>query len=125
MQSQNGHQFLISSAASCGEERLMTDEASRRSSAWRRRRLRRLPLLRRFTARDATHSPDPVLLTAFAIDRVGPAVVRASASGVEVHVAAPDEATARVLRAALAETARKRGTDRLVRIVVAEGADIS
>jgi hypothetical protein len=37
---------------------------------------------------------------------------------VEVRVAAPDEATAQVLRAALARTALRRGTDRLVRIVV-------
>jgi hypothetical protein len=62
--------------------------------------------------------PDPVSLAIFAIDRVGPAAVRACASGGEVRVAAPDEATAAVLRAALAETARRRGTDRLIRIVV-------
>jgi len=62
--------------------------------------------------------PDPVLLAIFAIDRVGPAAVRACASGVEVCVAAPDEATAAVFLAALAETARRRGTDRLIRIVV-------
>ena len=61
---------------------------------------------------------DPVLLAIFAIDRVGPAAVRACASGVEVRVAARDETTAVVFRAALAETARRRGTDRLIRIVV-------
>lgn len=61
---------------------------------------------------------DPVSLAVFAIDRVGPAAVRACASGVEVRVAAPDEATAAVLRAALAETARRRATDQLIRIVV-------
>jgi len=33
-------------------------------------------------------------------------------------VTAPDEATAQVLRAALAQTALRRGTDRLIRIVV-------
>jgi len=38
-------------------------------------------------------TPDPVSLAIFAIDRVGPAAVRACASGVEVRVAAPDEAT--------------------------------
>ena len=59
--------------------------------------------------------PDPVLLAIFAIDRDGPAAVRACASGVEVRVTAPDEATAAVFRAALAETARRRGTDRLMR----------
>jgi hypothetical protein len=49
---------------------------------------------------------------------VGPAAVRACASGVEVCVAAPDEATAAVFRAALAQTARRRVTDQLIRIVV-------
>lgn len=75
--------------------------------------LRKMPLLHRFALR-----PDPVSLAIFAIDCVGPAAVRACASGVEVRVAAPDEATAEVFRAALAETARRRETDRLIRIVV-------
>jgi hypothetical protein len=47
-----------------------------------------------------------------------PAAVRACASGVEVRLKAPDEATAAVFRAALADTAQRRGTDRLIRIVV-------
>jgi hypothetical protein len=81
-------------------------------------RLRGMPLLHRFAARKAMQIPDPVLLAVLAIDRVGPAAVRACASGVEVCVTAPDEATARVLGAALAQTARRRGTDRLIRIVV-------
>jgi hypothetical protein len=80
-------------------------------------RLREMPMLHRFAARKV-ETPDPVLLAVLAIDRVGPAAVRACASGLEVRVAAPDEATARVLRAALAETARRRDTDRLIRIVV-------
>ncbi len=63
-------------------------------------------------------TPDPVSLVIFAIDRVGPAAVRACASGLEVRVAAPDEATAAVFRAALAETGRRRTTDQLIRIVV-------
>jgi hypothetical protein len=65
-----------------------------------------------------TKAPDPVSLAVFAIDRVGPAAVRACASGVEVRVAAPDEATAAVFRAALAQTARRRATDQLIRIFV-------
>jgi len=81
-------------------------------------RLRDLPLLYRFAARKGVQTPDPVSLAVLAIDRVGPAAVRACASGVEVRVAAPDEATARVLRQALAQTARRRDTDRLIRIVV-------
>ena len=87
----------------------------------RQRRLRvarKMPLLHRFAARPAIETPDPVSLAIFAIDRVGPAAVRASASGLEVRVAAPDEAIAAVLRAALAETAMRRGTDRLIRITV-------
>jgi hypothetical protein len=81
-------------------------------------RLRGMPLLHRFAGRKAMQIPDPVVPAVLAIDRVGPAAVRACASGVEVCVTAPDEATATVLRAALAQTARRRGTDRLIRIVV-------
>ena len=81
-------------------------------------RLRAMLLLHRFAGGKAIQKPDPVLLAVLAIDRVGPAAVRACASGVEVRVTAPDEATARVLRAALAQTALRRGTDRLIRIVV-------
>jgi hypothetical protein len=80
--------------------------------------LRKMALLHRFAQRKGVKTPDPVSLAIFAIDRVGPAAVRACASGVEVYVAAPDEATAAVFRAALTETARRRGTDRLIRIVV-------
>ena len=66
----------------------------------------------------AATSPDPVMIATLAIDHVGPATVRAVASGIEVRVTAPDEATAAVFRAALADTARRRSTDRLVRIIV-------
>ena len=75
-------------------------------------------LMYRFAPGPKPGSPDPVSLAVFAIDRVGPAAVRACASGVEVRVAAPDEATAAVFRAALAQTARRRATDQLIRIVV-------
>jgi hypothetical protein len=81
-------------------------------------RLRGMPLVHRFAVGKAMQIPDPVLLAVLAIDRVGPATERACASGVEVRVTAPDEATARILRAALAQTASRRGTDRLIRIVV-------
>jgi hypothetical protein len=75
-------------------------------------------MLHKFASEPRAVTPDPVLLAIFAIDRVGPAAVRACASGVEVRVAAPDEATAAVFRAALAETGRRRTTDQLIRIVV-------
>jgi hypothetical protein len=78
----------------------------------------KLSLLRRITRRRAASRPDPVSLAVLAIDRLGPAAVRAAASGVAVCVKAPDEATAAVFRAALAETARRRSTDRLIRIVI-------
>jgi hypothetical protein len=67
-------------------------------------------LMHRFAPGPKLESPDPVSLAVFAIDRVGPAAVRACASGVEVRVAAPDEVTAAVFRAALA-SARHRSTD--------------
>ena len=75
-------------------------------------------LMHGFAPGPKLESPNPVSLAIFAIDRVGPAAVRACASGVEVRVAAPDEATAAVFRAALAETGRRRTTDQLIRIVV-------
>jgi hypothetical protein len=75
-------------------------------------------LLRRITRRTADSAPDLVSLAVLAIDRLGPAAVRACASGVAVCVQAPDEATAAVFRAALDETAQRRFTDRLIRIVV-------
>jgi hypothetical protein len=71
----------------------------------------------RFGARERGTGPDPVSLAVFAIDHVGPAAVRACASGIEVRIAAQDEATAAVIRAALAETARHRPTDRLIQVM--------
>jgi hypothetical protein len=61
--------------------------------------------------------PDPVSLAVLAIDRVGRASVRACASGLAIRVDVGDPATAAILRAALAETARWRPTDRLIQIV--------
>jgi hypothetical protein len=81
-------------------------------------RLRGMLQQQRFADRKATQTPDPVSLAVLAIDRIGPATVRACASGVEVRVTAPDEATAEILRAALALTALRRDTDRLIQIVV-------
>ena len=52
-------------------------------------RLRGMVLLHRFAARKMIQTPDPVLLAVLAIDRVGPAAVRACASGVGVRVTAP------------------------------------
>ena len=81
-------------------------------------RLRGMLQQQRFADRKATQTPDPVSLAVLAIDRIGPATVRACASGVEARVTAPDEVTAEILRAALALTALRRDTDRLIQIVV-------
>lgn len=61
---------------------------------------------------------DPVRIAVLAMERLGRASLRASVTGAEVCVAAPDDATAAVFRAALAETARLRSTDRLIRVIV-------
>src|SRR6516162_4288008 len=87
-------------------------------------RLRGMLQQQRFADRKAAQTPDPVSLAVLAIDRIGPATVRACASGVEVRVTAPDEATATVLRAALAQTALRRDTDRLIRIVVEDSLSL-
>jgi hypothetical protein len=62
--------------------------------------------------------PDPVRIAVLAMERLGRASLRASITGAEVRVVAPDNATAAVFRDALAETARSRSTDRLIRVVV-------
>jgi hypothetical protein len=63
-------------------------------------------------------APDPVKLAVLAIDTVAGASMRAAFTGTEVCIAAPDEATASIFRAALAQTARTRTTDRLIRVTV-------
>lgn len=81
---------------------------------------KKFPLFARFAPREPAKALDPtsVAVAVFAIDQVGPAAVRACASGVEVRIAAEDETTAAVIRAALAETSRRRPTDRLIRVVI-------
>ena len=63
-------------------------------------------------------APDPVRLAVLAIESFGRASMRASFTGTEVRVAVPDAATAAIFEAAIAETARSRSTDRLIRIVI-------
>lgn len=69
-------------------------------------------------AQPASPGPDPAMVATLAIEHIGPATVRAVANGVEVYVMVPDVATAAIFRAALTDTARRRSTDRLVRIIV-------
>jgi hypothetical protein len=103
----------------------MSQLAGARRKVWRRRdkRARRKSLLRLFridkTSGDAV--ADPVKVAVLAIDRVAAASLRAAFTGATVQVAAPDEATAAVLRAALADTAHRRATDRLIQITVGGG----
>jgi hypothetical protein len=60
---------------------------------------------------------DSATLVALAMDRLTPALLRASIIGVPVTVEVPDERTAEVFRAALAKTRSGRPTDRLVEVV--------
>jgi hypothetical protein len=63
-------------------------------------------------------APDPVRLAVLVMESLARASMRASFTGTEVLVAAPDAATAAIFEAAVAETARSRSTDRLIRIVI-------
>ncbi len=60
---------------------------------------------------------DGATLVALAMDRLTPALLRASIIGVPVIVEVPDERIAQVFRAALAQTRTGRPTDRLVEVV--------
>ena len=60
---------------------------------------------------------DGAALVALALDRLTPALLRASIIGVKVTVEVPDERTAEVFRAALEKTRAGRPTDRLVEVV--------
>ncbi len=59
---------------------------------------------------------DPVALTIMALDRIGPARLRTVFHGVPVTIAAPDEQTAEIFRAALFQMAKQRPTDRLISV---------
>ena len=64
---------------------------------------------------------DPIALTIMAVDRLGPARLRAVFHGVPVTVPAPDHATAEIFRAALLQMAKARPTDRLIRVELVAG----
>ena len=63
-------------------------------------------------------APDPVRIAVLAMEALGRASMRASFSGTEVRVGVPDARTAAIFEAAIAETAQRRPTDRLIRIVI-------
>lgn len=95
--------------------------ASRRLRRRREKRLRPGWLVgapTRAAPEPAVPQPDPVRIAVLAMESLGRASMRASFTGIAVKVAVPDDATAAIFRAALAETVRSRPTDRLVRVVV-------
>jgi hypothetical protein len=65
---------------------------------------------------DSAIDPETVAMIAFAIDRLGPASMKASWIGRPVEINVPDAATAALFRAALDVTGRRRSTDRLITI---------
>jgi hypothetical protein len=84
-----------------------------------RRGKRDLPTPQSFIETPPTAAmPDPVQIAVLTLEHLSRASLRASFTGKEVCVAAPDAATAAIFRAALSQTARTRGTDRLIRVVV-------
>lgn len=68
------------------------------------------------------HNLDPVELTVLALNLLGPAIRRANTVGKPLLVEVPDVQIAEIFRAALARSAEERGTDRLIKITVAEPA---
>ena len=63
--------------------------------------------------------PDKAALVAMALIRLSPACARVAVTGLPHTITVPDAHTAEVFRAAIAESAKQRASDRLVRIVVA------
>ena len=68
--------------------------------------------------RSAAQASDSVRIAVLAMEGLGRASMRASFTGTEVEVTVPDARTAAVFEAALTETAQRRPTDRLIRVVV-------
>jgi hypothetical protein len=82
-------------------------------------KMRAKPDLRRlFRVPHAETPPKDIDLVVLAVDRLGPASLRAAAVGKPVEVVVPDERIATVFRAALEETRLRRPTDRLISLVV-------
>ena len=92
----------------------------RRLRRGRKKRFKQaLTLDRSLTAAPSVEPPpDPVGIAVLAMESLGRASMRASFSGTEVQVAVPDARTAAIFEAAIAETAQRRSTDRLIRIVI-------
>jgi hypothetical protein len=67
----------------------------------------------------AQTAADLIGIATLAMEGLGRASMRACFTGREVEVVVPDAATAAIFRAVIAQTARARPTDRLIRILVA------
>ena len=65
------------------------------------------------------HGPDRTALVAFTLTRLSPASVRAAVTGMPQVIVVPDADMAEVFRAALAQSAKDRPSDRLIQIVLA------
>ena len=85
-----------------------------------------LAALSEFGFMDADERPTPVsdvedkaAMVAMALMRLSPACVRVAVTGQPHTITVPDAHTAEVFRAAIAESAKQRASDRLVRIVIA------
>ena len=59
---------------------------------------------------------DAIALTVLAVNRLGPATLRAVSLGLPVTVSVPDSETAAIFQAALSEMQKSRPTDRLVSV---------
>jgi len=90
---------------------------------------RPMPQLRLVSPPPASRPPtadpriDPVELTVMAVNRLGLATFRTSASGKVSTVSVPDARTAEIFRAALREMQKARRTDRLIDVVVSGDDD--
>jgi hypothetical protein len=69
---------------------------------------------------EAQDLSDKASLVAMALLRLSPACARVAVTGLPHTITVPNSHTAEVFRAAIAESAKQRPSDRLVRIVVAD-----
>lgn len=66
---------------------------------------------------EETETVDPIVLSALALEVLGPATMRAAVEGRTVTVTVEDAELAEQLRAVLRETAKRRPTDRMIQIL--------
>ena len=69
---------------------------------------------------EPSHLEAQAAMVSLALIRLSPACVRSAVTGTPQIVTVPNLETAEVFRAALAESAKQRASDRLIKIVVAD-----